>query len=666
MSSIAPSPGKAERVGPIVPVASIHWLRKAVNHPLLPSLLVTVLTYSLLAILWRHGLFQFFELQLYDRLVRARQHTTAEASRIVVIGITEEDIQRGKSYPIPDDVLLTALQKLTAAGPAAVVVDVYRDLPVPGQDPEATERLAEFWKANENILAIERLGLNEQPSVRRPIFLRHDDYNHQVGFNDFPVDYAVDDTARRALLIMDDKDEAHYSVAFIAAQLCLQPLGLELDLGTAERSISLGRSTIPRFRPNDGAYVDADARGFQILLDFRGPENFQTYTFTDVLADKVPPEALRGNVVLIGLLASSMKDHLITPLAKRFPGVMLHAHAVHQLLRQAIDGQRPIRFASESQETLWLLFWCALGALIGLHVKSPVGFVLSMTAAAGTLFGGYWFAFYADLWLPAVTPATGFFVAAVLGTSFQAYVEKKERDVLMQLFSRHVSSEIAINIWHHRDQFMDGHIPKAQDVKATVIFTDLAGFSGKAETLRPDALLAWLNEYMEVMSTLVEKHGGMVNKYMGDAIMAVFGVPIPRTRESEIRADAVNAVNCALQMAQELDRLNHSWAERGLPTTHMRIGVATGDLIGGSIGGLKRLEYTVTGDTVVIAKRLESAKKEATLEKASLSTRILIAESTNAMLGSRFKVRGIGPMILEGKHLSVDVFVVIGLEGATT
>ena len=82
---------------------------------------------------------------------------------------------------------------------------------------------------------------------------------------------------------------------------------------------------------------------------------------------------------------------------------------------------------------------------------------------------------------------------------------------------------------------------------------------------------------------------------------------------------------------------------------------------------MKRLEYTVTGDTVVIAKRLESAKKEsAQLEKASLSTRILIAESTHAMLGSRFKVRGIGPMILEGKHLSVDAFVVIGLEGATT
>jgi len=624
---------------------------------------ICALVFTLIFFLWQIGVFQFFELQLYDRLLRSRPRSAAEASKVVIIGITEDDIQRAATYPIPDDVLCDALEKLTRAAPAAIVVDLYRDLPVVVKDLEGSRNLAAFWTAHPNILAIQRLGLDDTPPVRAPPFLQS--YPDQVGFNDFSVDYKVDDTARRALLIMDDADRRHYGVAFLAAQLCLQPLGVELERDESnEQHFRLGKADLWPFEANDGPYVNADARGLQVLLDFRGPANFPTYSFTDVLSEKIPAEMLHGNVVLIGLMASSLKDHLITPLAKRFPGVLIHAHVVNQLLRQAVEAQRPIRFWKEWQEALWLFFWCATGTFIGLQMKSPLAFVLVILSGTGALFGAYWLAFAGDLWLPVVAPVLALTGAAVLGTSHQAYLEKNQRAVLMQLFSRHVSAEIATEIWRQREQFMDGHIPKAQDITATVVFTDLAGFSTKAETLRPDVLLAWLNEYMDVMSTLVEQHGGMVNKYMGDAIMAVFGVPIPRTNDSEISADAINAVTCALAMGQELDRLNSSWAGRGLPTTAMRIGIATGALIGGSIGGMKRLEYTVTGDTVVIAKRLESAQKEsAELEKASLSCRILIAESTHAMLASRFKVREIGPMHLEGKHRSVGAYVVTGASG---
>jgi class 3 adenylate cyclase len=117
-------------------------------------------------------------------------------------------------------------------------------------------------------------------------------------------------------------------------------------------------------------------------------------------------------------------------------------------------------------------------------------------------------------------------------------------------------------------------------------------------------------------------------------------------------------------MGEQLDHLNASWTERGLPTTQMRVGIATGSLVSGSIGGAKRLEYTVTGDTVVIAKRLESAEKGSTdLEKVSESCRVLIAESTNTMLGSCFHVREVGPMLLEGKHRSVGAYVVLRTSG---
>ena len=639
------------------------WIRRSAIHPLFAATAVCVLVFTLVFILWRIGVFQFFELQLYDRLVRSRLRDSAEASKLVIVGISEDDIQRQATYPIPDDVLCDALEKLMRAGPAAVIVDLYRDLPVPGKDPEGTANLARFWTTHPNVLAIQRLGLGDEPAVRVPRFLEG---NHdQVGFNDSSVDYKVDDTARRALLIMDDGDQQYYAVAFLAAHLYLQSLGIELEQDKANsQHFRLGKAELRPFEPNDGPYVNADARGHQMLLDFRGPEKFPTYSLTEALTEKIPAEHLHGKVVFIGPLASSLKDHLSTPLAKRFPGVLMHAHVVSQLLRQAVEGQRPLRSWSEWQETLWLFLWCATGTLIGLKLKSPLAFVLVIVICAGGLFGAYSLAFAADLWLPVVTPTVAFIGTAVLGTSYQAYLEKKSRDVLMQLFSRHVAGDVAAHIWRQRDQFMEGHHPKAQVITATVLFTDLAGFSAKAEALSPEALLDWLNEYMEVMSGLVEQHGGMVNKYMGDAIMTVFGAPIPRMREAEIREDAVNAVRCALAMGQHLDQLNFSWAKRGLLTTEMRVGIATGPLISGSIGGSKRLEYTVTGDTVVIAKRLESAEKEAThIEKASLSCRILISENTHAMLDSHFKVREVGPMQLPGKHQSVGVYVVTGVAG---
>lgn len=643
------------------------WLKRAASHPLFPTTLICGFVFTVVFTLWRIGFFQFFELQISDRIIKSRSRTPAEASKVVIIGITEEDIQSEEAYPIPDDILLKALQQLTSGGPAAIVVDLYRDLPVPGKDPEGTSKLTEFWLAHPNILAIQRLGLNDQPSVRRPRFLKGPEHDHQVGFNDFSVDYTVDDTARRALLIMDDGKESYSSVAFLAAQLYLQPLGIELEQDEVnEQHFRLGKADLWPFEPDDGPYVGADARGLQMQLDFRGPETFPTHSLTDLLTGKINPEELRGNVVLVGLLASSLKDHLITPLAKRYPGVLLHAHVVNQLLRHAIDGHRSTRFWPGWQEMLWLFFWCAAGTLTGLYVRSPLVFVFVILGCLGTLVGVYWLAFDTNLWLPVVAPATAYACAAVLGKTHQAYLEKEQRDVLMQLFSRHVAAGIAADVWRRREEFMEGHIPKAQVINATVFFTDLKGFTAKAEMLPPQELLAWLNEYMEVMSALIEQHGGMVNKYMGDAIMAVFGAPIPRSSEAEIRQDAVHAVRCALAMGQALDQLNRSWAERDLPTTTMRIGIATGPLVSGSIGGTKRLEYTVTGDTVVIAKRLESLEKESThLEMASLSNRILITEMTHAMVAPHFRTRDAGPMQLEGKRRSVGVYVVIGENGAS-
>ena len=211
----------------------------------------------------------------------------------------------------------------------------------------------------------------------------------------------------------------------------------------------------------------------------------------------------------------------------------------------------------------------------------------------------------------------------------------------MQLFSKHVSREVAEVIWKERDQFLDGGRPRSQKLISTVLFTDLEGFTALSEKMDPQALIDWLNTYHEAMAQLVMKHGGIVDEYAGDGLKADFGVPVPRTTEAEISQDAVNAVNCALAMKREIKRLNTLWHERNLPTVNMRVGIFTGPVVAGSLGSTQRLKYTTIGDTVNIASRLERLAKDlAGYDFKNSPCRILIGESNLRYLGNQLKQKG--------------------------
>jgi adenylate cyclase len=221
--------------------------------------------------------------------------------------------------------------------------------------------------------------------------------------------------------------------------------------------------------------------------------------------------------------------------------------------------------------------------------------------------------------------------------------------MLMQLFHLHVSREVAERIWEQRDQFMEGGRLLPQRLIATVLFTDLRGYSSLAQQLSPEVLMDWLNEYMESMAQEVIEHGGVIDKFIGDAIMAVFGVPIPRTSDSAIDRDAVHAVDCALAMKDRLIALNARWQARALPTVTMRIGIFTGPLVVGSLGSRQRLEYTVIGEAANTAAALESFDKESAEADPGPPCRILIGEETLSRLNGQFDARPLTAAALKGK-----------------
>jgi adenylate cyclase len=242
----------------------------------------------------------------------------------------------------------------------------------------------------------------------------------------------------------------------------------------------------------------------------------------------------------------------------------------------------------------------------------------------------------------------------------QARVEK-QRAVLMQLFSKHVSPEVAEAAWNQREEFLDAGRPRPQKLTATVMFTDLAGFSMVSERMDPQTLMDWVNGYMEAIATLVMDHGGLVDDYFGDGIKADFGVPVARKTDDQVHRDAVNAVNCALAMEKALLRLNASHREKNLPALRMRIGICTGSVVAGSLGSAHRLKYTTVGDTVNIASRLESFDKALVLPNSATSPcRILISESTARWLRDEFETLPIGEIRLKGKDQTVATYVVLG------
>jgi class 3 adenylate cyclase len=257
-------------------------------------------------------------------------------------------------------------------------------------------------------------------------------------------------------------------------------------------------------------------------------------------------------------------------------------------------------------------------------------------------------------------------LSSMTSTAIEQSREKGQKAVLMQLFSKHVSPQVAESLWEQREQFLEGGRPKAQSMVVTAMFTDLQGFSTLSEKQTPDVLMRWLNTYLEMMTTTVMDHGGVVDDFFGDGVKINFGVPIPRETEEDIRQDAINAVTCSLAMSQKMVALNQTMTEQGQQPLRMRIGIHTGPVVAGSLGSAERMKYTTIGDTVNTAARLESFDKDLILPELQCSAcRILIGGTTLAHVADRVSAKHVGDLVLKGKQEKISAYCVLAPENST-
>jgi adenylate cyclase len=621
-----------------------------------------------------YGLLTTLENRALDLLFQLRdarrpaERGRALAEPITIVEVDERSIRASqvRLQKWPRDWYARLVERARDGGAKAVGLDIYlsekggdyaeedAEGAPPDKDRDADRALAEAIYDTENIVLVQKLEAGGvQAIVPHPMFAEG---ATAVGFADFPFD--GDQAIRSAQLVVTPPGgEPQMSFAAALAQLyageTLEPEG--------ERGVRLG----PRGFPLRNDHT--------LQIDFRGrAPSYARVSAADILfnADaRLPEDIFRDRVVIIGATNNDAPDLFLTPfyeplaLARlfdpslapvpaRMPGVEVHANAVATLL-----FGRALARPAYGWQVAFVAAALALVALSVFALRALLGFALVAGVALALLAVSAWAFEARGLILPLASAWVGVGALAPLGLLLRQARERvlreekeAERAQIMDIFSRCVSQEVAEELWQKRDRVELGGEARV----VTVVFTDIRNFTTLTEAAASSKeVVTWLNDYFSRMHEVVCQHGGHINKFIGDGLMIVFGAPVDRGAREEARA----AVECGLRMLEEVENLNREWEGTGRPHLAIGVGVHTGEATCGVVGAPGRLEYTIIGDTVNLAARLESTTKEA-------GVTLLVSHATAERLGPEYETGALGDVKVKGKTESTSVFTVRRRAGA--
>jgi adenylate cyclase len=621
---------------------------------LVPALLIGLLTGGLLVGVRSLAVLQPLELTGYDLGLVLRQQSLGMPP-VTLVEINERDIQAAGRWPLSDEQLVDALERIDAYRPRAIGLDIYRDVAV----PPGTDRLTSYFDRTTTLTGIFKVRSDGTEGVAPPPALWERD---RVGFSDMVLD--DDGVVRRGLTFLDDgrNDYSSFSLKLALAYLAAEGLGLTANPEDPQ-SFRLGPTLFRPIPARYGGYQRVDDAGYQFLMDhLRNPADFPVFPLGDLLAGRIPADALADRVVLVGLRAESVKDSFVTPVSRwpwvadpQVAGIVVHGLLVDQLIRSSRGTARPMSAWGWGPETALIVVACLLGGLIGLLAGSATRLTLAVVLGVALITGTGVILFRLDFWLPVFPMALGWSVSAALVTAFLVQVARRERQDLERILSLQVSSMVADEIWRRREELLSEGMLKPQELSATVLFVDLQGFTRMTESSPPDVLLSWLNPFMALATEVILEHGGMVDDYFGDGVKANFGVPIRRSTDAEISDDARSAVECAVTLARRMARVDAVHGERH----RLRFGIHTGSLVAATVGSRLRSKYTSVGDTVNVAARLETFAKEYCEREAIEDSVIVASDETVRRLGGDLNWRPCGEVELKGRVKPVTVHALV-------
>ncbi len=387
--------------------------------------------------------------------------------------------------------------------------------------------------------------------------------------------------------------------------------------------------------------VDGEA---STLIPYRGAQgSFAYLSLADVLHGRVDAVKLKDKIVLIGTTAPGLMDLRSTPVGEVYPGVEVHANMIAGILDQNLK-QRPAYMLGA--EVLWLLVMgIFLSVLLPLLTPARAILVSAAVLTLTVLFGlGMWQ--YADVDMPVVNGMVMIALLFALNMSYGYFFESRTKRQITGLFGKYVPTELVAEMTRHPEQVVS---MEGESREMTVLFSDVRGFTSIAEGLDAKELSRLMNEFLTPLSRVVAKHQGKVDKYMGDCIMAFWGAPQP------LHDHARNALLAGLEMQSTLAGLQTYFAQRGWPIIKIGVGINTGRVSVGNMGSEVRVAYTVMGDEVNLASRLEGLTKY-------YGVGIIVGEQTRNAV-TDFVYRELDHVRVKGKDKPVAIYEPMGLVG---
>ena len=590
---------------------------------------------------------QLLEWRVYD-FIHAFGAKTAPDPDVVVLGIDEasfslesafpEDIEASRPlqlmnevFPWSREVYAHMIERLVEGGAQTIVVDLMFPAPS-GAHPEGDDvlqRCLEKYK-NHVILAADIISQGIQNGQSESVQLPFDGLIKQK----WPIDERIGFVS-----YWPDTDGVIRETRF----------HYEQDPSLPERELhSFAAATLRSQGLGDRVPTD----GLLHFVRFGDSANYEPFSLHEIFIPSIWEsnyglgKRFAGKTIFLGTVARQQQDFHTTPVGK-IAGVRIHAHVyaaakAGQLLRGLPQWAPPLLIAAAA-----LLAW-----LLITKIRLPI-------LATCTLFGvciaailGQFLLFnHAALIVNSSTPTLAFGLIGICGFTYDFFLEQRQKQALKRSIMRFHSPDVAEQIVQHPESYYSIRQGAARCI--VILFSDIRGYTSMSEQLTAQQMVTQLNEYFERMVAAVFERKGAVDKFIGDAMMAVWGRFRDDPKEAELADDAYHAVDAALVMLEELAILNVGWRAKNMTELSIGIGIHQGEAVVGEIGSHERAELTAIGDCVNLGSRLEGATKEYGLE-------LLISDTVQARVRDRFICRSVDLVRVKGKTKPVEVFTVVG------
>jgi adenylate cyclase len=603
----------------------------------LVSAMLAVIACGLAFLITRSVAANDLELWAYDFLVNHGGYSHS-ADNIVVVDFDNKAIQEIGRFPVPRGVLASVINHVATAKPPVIGLDFFL---AEEREPQEDKPLQQAFTNAGNVIVASQLGagglpslepLKEfcQPEPKPPKGFCQEGTPGALGFAFVNMPLDNDGYVRSMMLLPFDPNDPFSFPVVIAQQY-------------SNQGIEPAGHDAAQFNGHRIPYLDA---GQHTALINWNPKPARHVSAYDIIQEKVDlQKEFAGKIVLIGQSSDAARDRFFTPLFRpsgpggarlMLPGIDVHAAAIQTLL----DGPVVSVLAPGAS---WTIVFVIVLLTVWTTLRVPVRYAfVAVVAVMVGLYGGAQLLLVAKhIWMKFVGGEAALLLVLPLSFTYQFVQERfgrsqaeAERKQIMGMFSRYVSPEVAQQIWERREEI----VLAGEERIATVLFSDIRSFTALSAGKPSKQVLEWLNRYFTAMDEVITQEGGFLNKFIGDGLMVLFGVPLKRG----VQEDALAAIRCALNMLERVEQLNDGFEADGLPRIKIGIGIHTGPLTCGNVGSAHRLEYSVIGETVNLASRLESMTKEV---HAPI---VISADTEKAIRGCPQCVRELGAHVVRG------------------